>query len=89
MWSSRLLTRKVDLLCGEDRIMKAERLPETTKILLSELLERLLAGSARPLSARSSFVTKKIDNRTYWYLQRSEGATKCQILPRSGIPRAS
>lgn len=59
--------------------MKTEHLPEPTKILLAELLERLLAGGARELSGRSSFVTKKIGGRTYWYLQRSEGATKRQI----------
>lgn len=58
--------------------MEKERLPETVKILLAELFERLLATSASPLPSSFSFVSKKIGPQTYWYRQRSEGATKRQ-----------
>jgi hypothetical protein len=59
--------------------VKVTPLPETVKILLAELFERLLAVGTGDLPASFSFVSKAIGAQTYWYLQRSEGAGKRQI----------
>ena len=59
--------------------MNVTRLPETVQTLLAELFEQLLAAAARAVPASGSFVAKKIGGQTYWYLQRSEGATKRQL----------
>lgn len=57
------------------------RLTEAVQTLYAELLDQLRAADAeaavRGLSG--TFVSKEIRGRTYWYLQRSEGATKRQI----------
>jgi hypothetical protein len=57
------------------------RLGESVQTLYAELLDQLRAADAeaavRGLSG--TFVSKQIRGRTYWYLQRSEGAAKRQI----------
>jgi hypothetical protein len=57
--------------------MPADRLPASTQLLLSELLDLEVgaaAAAAVPLPVKGSFVTKAVKGRTYWYLQRVEGA---------------
>ena len=57
------------------------RLSESVQTLYAELLDQLRGADAeaavRGLSG--AFVSKTIRGRTYWYLQRSEGAAKRQI----------
>jgi hypothetical protein len=64
------------------------RLAETVQTLYAELLDQLRAADAeaavRGLSG--TFVSKEIRGRTYWYLQRSEGATKRQIYVGAESP---
>ncbi|MDP9360839.1 MAG: GSU2403 family nucleotidyltransferase fold protein [Acidobacteriota bacterium] len=57
------------------------RLPESVQTLYAELLDQLRAADAEAAlgGMRGSFVSKEIRGRTYWYLQKSEGATKRQI----------
>jgi hypothetical protein len=56
------------------------RLPESVHTLYAELLDQLRSADAEfGISGSGSFVTKKLRGRTYWYLQKSEGATKRQI----------
>jgi hypothetical protein len=57
------------------------RLPESVQTLYAELLDQLRAADAETAVAgvKGTFVSKVIRGRTYWYEQRSEGATKRQI----------
>ncbi len=57
------------------------RLGESVQTLYAELLDQLRAADAEAAVAGLSgtFVSKQIRGRTYWYLQRSEGAGKRQI----------
>jgi hypothetical protein len=57
------------------------RLSESVQTLYAELLDQLrIADAELAVGAHSgSFVSKTIRGRTYWYLQKSEGATKRQI----------
>jgi hypothetical protein len=57
------------------------RLPETVQTLYAELLDQLRAADAEASAGdfRGSLVSKLIRGRTYWYLQKSEGAAKRQI----------
>lgn len=57
------------------------RLGESVQTLYAELLDQLRAADAEAAVAglTGTFVSKKIRGRTYWYLQRSEGARKRQI----------
>lgn len=61
--------------------MSFVRLPETVQTLYAELLDQLRMVEAESVGGPStgSFVSKTIRGRTYWYLQKSEGATKRQI----------
>ena len=61
--------------------MPFDRLPETVQTLYAELLDqlRVAEGEAAIGALRGTFVAKQIRGRTYWYLQKSEGATKRQI----------
>ncbi len=61
--------------------MTTSRLPETVQTLYAELLDQLRAADAEFVlgGRRGSFVSKRIRGRNYWYLQKSEGATKQQI----------
>lgn len=61
--------------------MLLERLPETVRTLYSELLDQLIQSEAERLMIpeAGSFVSKEISGRTYWYLQRLEGANRRQI----------
>ncbi len=61
--------------------MPSSRLPETVQTLYAELLDQLRAGDAEAAvgGMTGTFVSKEIRGRTYWYLQRSEGASKRQI----------
>jgi len=53
--------------------------------LYAELLDQLRAAEAEtPIGG--SFVSKEINGRTYWYLQRSEGTTKRQIYVGAETP---
>jgi hypothetical protein len=64
------------------------RLSESAQTLYAELLDQLRAADAeaavRGLSG--TFVSKTIRGRTYWYLQRSEGAAKRQIYVGAESP---
>jgi hypothetical protein len=57
------------------------RLGESVQTLYAELLDQLRAADAEAAVAglNGTFVSKQIRGRTYWYLQRSEGAGKRQI----------
>ena len=57
------------------------RLSESVQTLYAELLDQLrIADAELAVGAHSgSFVSKTIRGRTYWYLQKSEGASKRQI----------
>jgi hypothetical protein len=57
------------------------RLPESVQTLYAELLDQVRAADAEAAlgGMRGSFVSKEIRGRTYWYLQKSEGARKRQI----------
>jgi hypothetical protein len=57
------------------------RLPEVVHTLYAELLDQVRAADAEAVGGAlgGSFVTKQIRGRTYWYLQKSEGARKRQI----------
>ena len=61
--------------------MAFARLPESVQSLYAELLDQLRVADAEDAVGGSSgsFVSKQIRARTYWYLQKSEGATKRQI----------
>lgn len=61
--------------------MAFQRLPESVQTLYAELLDQLRLAEAEAAVALASgpFVSKKIRGRVYWYVQRSEGATKRQI----------
>lgn len=61
--------------------MPFTRLPESVQSLYAELLDQLQVADAEDAvgGASGSFVSKRIRGRTYWYLQKSEGATKRQI----------
>lgn len=61
--------------------MAYARLGETVQALYAELLDQLRASDAEAATRGLSgtFVSKQIRGRTYWYLQRSEGAAKRQI----------
>lgn len=61
--------------------MPFSRLSESVQTLYAELLDQLrIADAELAVGGRSgSFVSKSIRGRRYWYLQRSEGATKRQI----------
>jgi hypothetical protein len=57
------------------------RLPESVQTLYAELLGQVRAADAEAAlgGTSGSYVSKAIRGRTYWYLQKSEGATKRQI----------
>jgi hypothetical protein len=57
------------------------RLPESVQSLYAELLDQLRIADAEAAvdGLRGSFVSKEIRGRTYWYVQKSEGARKRQI----------
>jgi hypothetical protein len=57
------------------------RLPETVQTLYAELLDQLRGADAEAAAGdfRGSLVSKQIRGRTYWYLQKSQGASKRQI----------
>jgi hypothetical protein len=57
------------------------RLAETVQSLYAELLDQLRAADAEDAVSgpTGTFVSKQIRTRTYWYLQKSNGATKRQI----------
>lgn len=63
--------------------MPLDRLPESLHTLYAELLDQALQAAAEAAAAglppAGAFVSKSIRGRTYWYLQRSEGAQKRQI----------
>lgn len=63
--------------------MPVDRLPESLQTLYAELLDQALQAEAETaavaLPPAGAFVSKSIRGRTYWYLQRSEGARKRQI----------
>jgi hypothetical protein len=61
--------------------MADTRLPESVVTLYAELLDQLRTADAEAAvgELRGPFVSKAIRGRTYWYAQRSEGATKRQI----------
>ena len=60
--------------------MAYAQLTESVQTLYAELLDQLRAGDAEfGISGSGSFVSKQVRGRTYWYLQKSEGATKRQI----------
>lgn len=58
--------------------MSFTRLSESVQTLYAELLDQLRAADAQ-MPVGGTFVSKTINGRSYWYLQRSEGATKRQI----------
>ena len=57
------------------------RLAESVQTLYAELLDQLRAADAEAAmqGLSGTFVSKTIRGRTYWYLQKSEGAAKRQI----------
>lgn len=61
--------------------MLSAHLGESVQTLYAELLDQLRAADAEAATRGLSgtFVSKEIRGRTYWYLQRSEGAAKRQI----------
>lgn len=61
--------------------MAYARLGESVHTLYAELLDQLRAADAEAAvgGLTGTFVSKTIRERTYWYLQRSEGASKRQI----------
>ena len=65
------------------------RLGESVQTIYAELLDQLRAADAeaalRGLSG--TFVSKQIRGRTYWYLQKSEGAAKRQIYLGAESPQ--
>lgn len=58
--------------------MAFSRLPESVQTLYAELMDQLRASDSEAMPG-GSFVSKQIGGRTYWYLQKSEGATKRQV----------
>lgn len=68
--------------------MPIRRFPESVQTLYAELLDLVRAADAETaLAGRSgSFVSKVIRGRTYWYLQKSEGARKRQIYIGADSP---
>ena len=64
------------------------RLPESVQTLYAELLEQVRAADAEAAlgGTSGSYVSKAIRGRTYWYLQKSEGATKRQIYLGAETP---
>jgi hypothetical protein len=52
-------------------------LPESTRLLYSQLLSQCLQGAA-PSGRGLSFVSKKIDGSKHWYLQLTVGSRKTQ-----------
>jgi len=65
------------------------RLPESVQTLYAELLDQVRAADAETAigGMRGSFVSKEIRGRTYWYLQKSEGARKRQIYLGAETPQ--
>lgn len=61
--------------------MTDRRFGESVQTLYAELLDQLRAADAEAVAAglTGPFVSKTIRGRTYWYVQRSEGASKRQI----------
>lgn len=61
--------------------MAHSRLPEAVQTLYAELLDQLRSADAEAAvgGRRGTFVSKVIRNRTYWYLQVSEGEKKKQV----------
>jgi hypothetical protein len=57
------------------------RLGESVQTLYSELLDQLRVADAEAAvhGLNGTFVSKEVRGRTYWYLQKSEGASKRQI----------
>jgi hypothetical protein len=64
--------------------MQIERLPESTNLLYSELLQQ--CWRAAPTGYGISFVTKKIKDKTYWYLQNTIGPQKTQYYLGADSP---
>src|SRR5260370_42323877 len=65
------------------------RLPESVQSLYAELLDQLRIADAEAAvnGLRGSFVSKEIRGRTYWYVQKSEGARKRQIYLGAESPQ--
>lgn len=61
--------------------MSYVRLPESVHTLYAELLDQVRAADTEAAlgGTRGSYVSKEIRGRTYWYLQKSEGARKRQL----------
>lgn len=57
------------------------RLPESVQTLYAELLDEVRAADTEAAlgGTSGSYVSKVIRGRTYWYLQKSDGATKRQL----------
>jgi len=68
--------------------MTHARLPESVQTLYAELLDQLRSADAEDAVAglRGTFVSKAIRERTYWYLQVSEGESKRQIYLGAETP---
>lgn len=68
--------------------MTFTRLTESAQTLYAELLDQLRAADAEASvqGLSGTFVSKTIRGRTYWYLQRSEGATKRQVYVGAESP---
>jgi hypothetical protein len=64
------------------------RLPESVQTLYAELLGQVRAADAEAAlgGTSGSYVSKAIRGRTYWYLQKSEGATKRQVYLGAETP---
>ena len=54
-----------------------EALPESTRLLYSQLLSQCLHGAA-PSGRGLSFVSKQIKGAKHWYLQLTVGSRKTQ-----------
>lgn len=61
--------------------MPFTRLSDSAQTLYAELLDQVRAADAEAAvgGASGSFVSKEIRGKTYWYLQKSEGARKRQV----------
>lgn len=64
------------------------RLGESVQTLYAELLDQLRVADAEIAvrGASGTFVSKTIRGRTYWYVQRSEGAAKRQVYVGAESP---
>jgi hypothetical protein len=64
------------------------RLPEAVQTLYAELLDQLRAADAEQAvdGVAGTFVSKVIRDRTYWYLQVSEGGKKRQVYLGAETP---